>query len=106
MGPAFKPDRRTEIGRLAKRGLKDSEISEKVGVRRSWVSRIRKELGIPRQDLSRRGPRAWEPKQALPLYRRGLNDREIAVKLEVSRETVQKWRKSKGLAPNGWGRKA
>jgi transposase len=40
--------------------------------------------------------------EALQLYHDGLVDREIAAKVGVSRELVQKWRAANHLLPNGW----
>lgn len=88
--------RREEIRRLNSQGLSDSEIGRRLKLSVPWVNRIRRELNLPRRDTGARG-RSWDVGRAKALYGQGLTDREIALEIGVSRESIQKWRVKEGL---------
>lgn len=55
-------------------------------------------LGIERPKSTAKPPRKLDSKKAMELYREGLNDSEIARRLDVSDNSVHLWRRRNGLA--------
>lgn len=94
-------ERRVQVRELHAKGLNDSEIATKMGLSVPWVNRIRRSLGLPGNHKPHRGPTKWDPAKACALHSKGLNDRQVAEKLGISRESVQKWRRVQGLRAHG-----
>jgi transposase len=94
--------RDTLVLRLHSAGLSDRETAGKLGLSISTICRDRARLGLaPNGFAYIRGPKKWHEKAARQLHGRGLNDRQIAQVLGVSRETISRWRRLSGLARNG-----
>lgn len=96
------PEKEPAVQRLNAKGRNDSEIARELDVWPSTVTRIRNRLGLPRRDEEdRAGHKAFDPAKARRLHREGLNDREIAERLDVARTTINRWRRLAGLPRNG-----
>lgn len=84
---------------LHKQGKTDSEIAAAVNVSRQTISSWRNELGLKINSARTATPRGckvdWAA--AMPLYEKGLTDKQIAAQLGCSHKTVCKWRRKNGL---------
>lgn len=92
---------RHQLRLLHAKGLPDSSIAEALGISVSHAWRVREALGLARHNPPPL-PRSFDERQARALHAKGLVDRAIARALAISRETIQKWRVTNGLKPNGW----
>ena len=84
------------------KGLPDAELARHFGRSVSWALRMRGRLKLKRNPAPR--PTRLDPVRARRLHADGLVDQQIADRLGVSRELVQKWRTKNKLAANGWRR--
>lgn len=91
------------VRKLHSEGLIDREVADQLDIHPASAARLRTRLGLrPNGHARRRRPQAWQPdRDARFLYEQGLNDREIAEKLGVSRESVTKWRQENRLLAVG-----
>lgn len=96
---------RPQVARLHGEGLNDTEIARKLGLSQTYVSRIRRELGLPAlrssQGEAARDVQAERDERAAVvarLVRAGKTDTEIADEIGWSRRTVGNVRRELGLA--------
>ena len=67
----------------------------------STKAEVRKFLGVTKK--VRKEPATLDVKASKKLYEQGMSDRRIASRLGGSQNTVWRWRKANGLAPNPLG---
>lgn len=84
-------------------GLNDREIAEELRKSATTVRHWRIREGLPSNTgRVRTSPAAVQERQRqmVALWKQGLNDREIAEKMQMSKKTVRNWRKLRGLKSN------
>lgn len=92
-----------QMKKLYEEGLSDREIAEEMrkppATVRNW--RLREGLSA-NTDRARTAPAAVQERRRkmMDLWSQGLNDREIADGVQVTKKTVRAWREKFGLASN------
>ena len=94
------PEQHAERLRLYNLGLSDVDIGKRVGCSKDRIFYWRKLHGLPahfdpRKERQRFGRR--RDKERLPFYRLGWTDAAIARAVGADRNTVRRWRESRGL---------
>lgn len=93
---------------MYKEGKNDVQIGKACGVSQRVIFSFRKKRGLP--PVPRPKPpekqkyepekRSFDEAKVMRLYREGKNDREISEAVTVSRTTIRRWRKRRGLKAN------
>jgi transposase len=92
---------REDARRLYDAGATDREIAEELGKTSSCIATMRQRKWKLPPNKDRHGTRVrLDYERVEELYRHGLNDRQIAEKLECGIETIRKWRYKHELLPN------
>ncbi len=88
--------------KLIELGLSDKAVAEELGTKKAYIARWRERNDIAENiDEHERDPRiVFDRGEARRLYDDGLSDREIAEKLGVVQQTINKWRLREGLPSN------
>lgn len=102
--PALNDERGDERRELYDQGLGDGAIGKALGIDKSSIRRWRTQSGLPsnypatgRSSLRLSASNDRERRQ---LYQQGLNDRQMAARLDVSRHSIFDWRKTRHLRAN------
>ncbi|MCD6468538.1 MAG: hypothetical protein J7L32_04415, partial [Thermoplasmata archaeon] len=85
---------------LYRKGYSDREIADEVGVTPVVILSWRKKNNL-KPNIQQGQPLSdAEEKRRLELYKKGLNDKQIASVIGISEEGIWQWRKKRGLVAN------
>ncbi len=81
-------------------GFNDREIAEKLNISNSFVCYFRKKNNLSSHKSSTSGLDDSKHQRRIKFYKQGLNDKEIAEKVGLSRGGITDWRKRNNIPPN------
>lgn len=93
------------VKREWERGLTDKEIADDLNYSSTYISNIRRDLGLERNHTKIHEKRA---KEISELYEKGMSDSKISYELDINKYHVQEWRRKNGKPthyPQKGGRK-